>query len=177
MELLLLLVIAVGLFGIGVYLIRPVALATTRSISVDAAPAKLFAAVNDCGCWAVWVTWAERAARTELLEPTRPAGAGAGFAWFEDRKTGDGQVMLHESIPHRLVRLDLKVGEALEARYAISIELTREGDRTRMEWHVTRRRGGWGRAAWALRRLDQRLLRDIERALRRLRNVAESGQP
>src|SRR3569623_1821800 len=94
----LVLVLLVGGFAI-VVAVQPADYKVTRSGTLAAAPATVFAQVNDFHQWEAWSPWAklDPGAKNSVEGP--PAGTGAAFAWAGNKEVGEGRMTITESRP------------------------------------------------------------------------------
>jgi len=96
MRLLLVLVlIVVGL--VVVIARRPSEFRIERTTVVAAAPAAVFAQVNDFHKWDAWNPWAKMDPALKQGYEGAPAGAGAVYTWAGNRQVGEGRMTIVES--------------------------------------------------------------------------------
>jgi hypothetical protein len=86
---------------------RPSDFRVSRSATMAAAPAAVFAQVNDFRNWDAWSPWAkiDPNATTRFEGPS--AGEGAKFFWSGNSDIGEGSMTIVESRPDELVRIRL----------------------------------------------------------------------
>src|SRR6266478_5063331 len=77
--------------------LQPADFRVTRSATIPAPPAVVFAQVNDLHNWQAWSPWAklDPAAKNTFEGPS--AGTGAIFKWSGNSDVGEGSMTLTES--------------------------------------------------------------------------------
>jgi uncharacterized protein YndB with AHSA1/START domain len=84
-----LLIVVVALFAllyVGGWLLSP-KFTVTRSVLVNAPPAKVYAFVVDPREWKKWAVWNRRDPAMQITYSGPPSGAGAGWAWQSAKGT------------------------------------------------------------------------------------------
>ncbi|MCB0638427.1 MAG: SRPBCC family protein [Lewinella sp.] len=76
--------------------IAPREINSTRSISIEAAPATVFAVVNDLHTWPDWNPWAQRDSTMKWVFGETTEGAGAFYSWTSE-DSGDGRMDITDS--------------------------------------------------------------------------------
>lgn len=132
MTILLLIVIILG--GIAFAASRkPDAFRYTRSAVIDAAPAAVFAQVNDLRKWQAWSPWAKMDPQAQTTFDGPAAGVGAKMSW-EGKKTGQGNMSILDSTPDALVRFRLEFLKPMKAVNTAEFTFAAEGQNTRVTW-------------------------------------------
>jgi hypothetical protein len=169
-------VVAVVLaIAIAVVAMQPGAFAVTRTATVHAPPAAVFAQVDDFHCWQAWSPWAtiDPACVTTFDGPA--SGVGASFSWNGNKKVGAGRMAITASDKHDLIRLDLVFTRPFTARNVAEFTFTQAGDQTIISWTMTGRNGFIGKAFALFVDCDALIGRDFEKGLAAMRTVIESG--
>src|SRR4051794_28658167 len=82
---------------------QPPEYVVTRTASIPASPAAVFARVNDFHQWEAWSPWAKRDPAAKNSFEGASAGTGAVFAWAGNKEVGEGRMTITESRPSELV--------------------------------------------------------------------------
>jgi effector-binding domain-containing protein/uncharacterized protein YndB with AHSA1/START domain len=167
-----LLLAAVALVGVGLML--PNDIRVEREITVDAAPATVFAVVDGVRQSIKWLPWAGRdpKARYELSGP--PVGVGAHLRWYsDDPDVGSGSLEIVEAVPAERVAMKLVFGRFATGSRSL-VELTPEGAGTRVRWSLQMDTGGDMLLRYRGLFLEHRLGPRYEDGLRRLKTLVES---
>jgi hypothetical protein len=88
--------------------LQPADFRVTRSATIAAPPAAVFAQVNDLHNWQAWSPWEKLDPGLKRSYVGAPAGTGAVYAWVGDKKVGEGRMTVTESRPSELIRLKLE---------------------------------------------------------------------
>lgn len=171
------LVSALVLFG-ALFLIvagRPSAFVITRTASVSAPAANVFAQVNDLHRWDAWSPWAKLDPAMRQTFDGPPAGTGAGYAWDGNRKVGAGRMTIAESRAPELVRLRLEFLRPFATTNAAEFTFRASGSQTTVTWSMSGRGGFITKLFGLVMDMDKLIGRDFEKGLAQLKAVAESS--
>jgi hypothetical protein len=127
------LVVLLAAFAV-VVAMQPSELRVERSATLPAAPAEVFAQVNDFHNWEAWSPWAklDPACKNSFEGPS--SGVGAVFKWSGNSEVGEGSMTITESKPNELVRLNLDFVRPFEGHDKVEFTFKPEGDQTRATW-------------------------------------------
>ena len=96
-------------------LFQPAEFRVTRSATIAAPAATVFAEINDFHRWQAWSPW-------EKLDPTMkrtfegPAsGVGASYGWEGNSDVGAGRMTISESKPAEIIRIKLEFLKPMQA--------------------------------------------------------------
>lgn len=142
----------------------------TRSQSIDAPPAIVFAQVNDLKLWGAWSPWAAIDPTMKVMYGANHVGEGASYSW-KGGKSGEGELTItHSSMPDSI-------------KTHVTFDGQGEGDG---EWSFVDDNGGT-LATWTMRGtlpyptgryfgplMDRMLGPQFEDGLNRLETVAEA---
>src|SRR5437016_6832092 len=98
---------AVVLALVGIIAMRRADFCITRSATMSAPAAALFAQVNDFHNWEAWSPWAKMDPAMKQTYEGAPSGTGAVYTWSGNNDVGEGRMTLTESRPGELVRIRL----------------------------------------------------------------------
>jgi hypothetical protein len=176
MLIIILIVIAVVIAAaLALVAMQPGAFAVTRTATINAPPAAVFAQVDDFHSWQAWSPWAkvDPAAVTTFDGPA--TGVGASFSWKGNKKVGAGRMTISASDKHDLVRIDLVFIRPFKARNVAEFTFTQAGDQTIVSWTMSGRNGLIGKAFALFVDCDKMIGRDFEKGLAAMKAVVESG--
>lgn len=167
--------IVVGLllvvFLIVVYL-RPSDFRYTRTASIFAPPAVIFAQVNDLHKWEAWSPWAKMDPNAKTVYNGTESGLGAGFGWASG-KTGEGHMTITESRPDSLVRLRLDFKKPFAATNTAEFTFTPEGDHTVVSWSMFGKTNFMGKAIGLFIDCEKMCGGQFEQGLGDMKKIAE----
>jgi len=111
----------------------------SRSISVQAEPARVHALLEDFREWQKWSPWEglDPALNREYTGPDR--GVGSTYHWSGNKRAGEGEMAITESTPTSVV-VDLVFLKPFKATNVTSFALTPAGSGTDVTWTMTGKR-------------------------------------
>lgn len=125
------LIIAVAALAIH---LQPDRFVVTRSAIVDAAPDKVFAAINNLRKWDAWSPWAKLDPNATASFDGPAAGPGAAFEWSGDKSVGAGRMTIIDSLPGQRVDLRLDMRKPFKGSNDVSFALAPEGKDVAGSW-------------------------------------------
>ncbi len=157
------LVCIVGLF-------LPKTYSLSRSIEIEAPPAKVFELVNSFQNWPKWDPWS---GRDKTLKHTYEGTAGVGHIhrWKGD-ESGEGTAKIIKSVPGKTVALELDFGMGGAPPIA-TFELTPRGKTTLVTWSMEGTNIMQPIGNYLGLMMDGMVGADYERGLANLERVAE----
>src|SRR5882672_9968867 len=104
------------LIGLAVFIIlfviivalQPAQYKVTRSASISAPPAVVFAQVNDFHKWEAWNPWGKIDPAMKQTYAGAPSGSGAIYTWSGNNEVGEGRMTITESRPNDLILVKLE---------------------------------------------------------------------
>ena len=108
-----------------------------RSITIKAAPAKVFALINDLHKWNDWSAEDNNDPSIERTYDGPAAGAGAASEWRGSGKIGAGRMLITESVPDRRISVTVDFVRPFAARNVNVFTLEPVGDSTIVTWDFT----------------------------------------
>ena len=145
-----------------------------RSATVGAAPAAVFAQVNDFRKWDAWSPW-------EKLDPamkrtfTGPeSGKDAAYAWTGNDKVGEGRMTIVESEPDARIGIRLEFLKPWTETCQAAFALAPEGDGTKVTWSMDGTRNYTAKVFCVFMDMDKMIGADFEKGLAQLKTAAES---
>jgi hypothetical protein len=117
--------------------LQPANFRVTRTTTMAAPAAAVFAQVNDLRKWEARSPWAklDPNARNSFEGP--PAGAGAVFAWAGNNQIGEGKMTITESRPNEQVRFLLEFVKPMAGTSEAEFTFKEQGKETTVTWTMT----------------------------------------
>jgi hypothetical protein len=117
---------------------RPTDFHVSRSATMAAPPAAVFAQVNDFHNWEAWSPWTKLDPKATNRFEGPSAGEGAKFYWSGDSNVGEGSMTIVESKPNELVRIKLDFVRPIAGTSDAQFTLKPEGDnQTAVTWSMS----------------------------------------
>ena len=153
---------------------RPDDFRVTRSTTITAPPAAVFAQVNDFHNWDAWSPWAklDPACKNSFDGPA--AGQGAIFSWDGNKKVGAGRMTVTESQPPELIRIHLEFLRPFKATNTTEFTFIGQGGQTTVTWSMFGKNNFMSKAFGLFMDCDKMVGKDFEKGLASLKTVAES---
>jgi uncharacterized protein YndB with AHSA1/START domain len=153
----------------------------TRSATMAAPPAMVFAHVDDLHKWDAWSPWAKLDPASKVTFDGPPTGVGAVFRWAGNDQIGEGSMTIIDSKPAELVRIRLEfikpmagtsTSEFTFAPVGAEAASTTAGTAgTTVTWTMTGENGFVGKAFCLFMNMDQMLGGQFEQGLANLTRV------
>jgi uncharacterized protein YndB with AHSA1/START domain len=169
------LVVILGVLAI-VIALQPTDFRITRTATIAAPPATIFAQVNDFHQWDAWSPWAklDPAMKTTFDGPAE--GPGALYTWSGNNDVGEGRMTIAESHPSDLVRIKLEFLKPFAATNTTEFTFKPEGGQTLVTWTMTGTNNFPAKAFGLFMNMDKMVGGDFEKGLAQLKAVAEAGK-
>lgn len=170
-------VLAVVAALVVVVAMQPSTYNVSRTTSIGAPPATVFALANDFHQWDAWSPWAklDPAIKTSYEGPS--AGAGAVYTWVGNDKVGEGRMTLLESKPNELVRIKLEFLKPFASTSTTEFTFGGgEGELTGVTWSMTGDNNFMAKAACLfMGGMDKMIGPDFEKGLAQMKTTAEAA--
>jgi hypothetical protein len=140
-----------------------------RSTRIQAPAAEVFQRINDLKAWQAWSPW-------EGLDPelgrdyTGPdAGVGAGYSWRGNRKVGEGNMTITESVQDQKLELDLHFLKPFKADSRTIFDITPAGEGAcEVRWTMIGENTLMSRIIGIFMPMDKMIGKDFEKGLSQL---------
>ncbi|PYM95102.1 MAG: polyketide cyclase [Candidatus Rokuibacteriota bacterium] len=169
-----LVVLVVGVVAVVVAL-QPSEFRITRSATIAAPVAAVFAQVNDFHNWAGWSPWAKLDPSAKNTFEEAPAGTGAVFAWAGNSTVGEGRMTITESRSGELVRIKLEFVRPFVAINTAEFTFKPEDGRTVVTWSMFGHNNFIGKAVYLFVNMDKALGGEFEKGLAGMGSMAEAA--
>lgn len=143
-----------------------------RSISIKAAPEKIFALINDLHQWDAWTPYNKDPAMKKTFSGS-VSGKGAAYAWEGNKEAGKGDITITESSPPTRIAFDLHMAEPFAGHNRVVFALNTTGDSTVVTWNLDGTRAYFVKVMGVFFDMDRMIGKDFETGLTRLKAVAE----
>jgi len=147
----------------------------TRKATFTAAPAAVFALVNDLHQWEAWSPWAKLDPAAKMTFEGPPTGAGSGYTWEGNNKVGQGRMTILESRPSELIRLKLEFLKPFKATNTAEFTFKSEGSQTLVTWSMSGKNNFMGKAIGLVMDCDKLVGGQFEKGLADMKALVEAG--
>ena len=172
-----LIAIAVVVAGlVAVIAMQPATFEVSRTASIAAPPADVFALVDDFHKWDSWSPWAKLDPAIKTTFEGASSGTGAVYAWVGNDKVGEGRQTIVESRPGELVRIKLEFLKPFASVADTEFAFSGDGSGTTVKW-VMKGDNNFVSKAFCLFMggMDKMIGPDFDKGLAQLKTLAESS--
>ncbi len=155
--------------------LRPADFRYTRTATIAAPPAKVFAQVNDFHNWEAWSPWAKRDPNCQTSYAGPPTGEGAKFAWDGNKEVGAGNMTIIESTPDKKIVIKLEFLKPFKAINTAEFTFAPAGEQTQVSWSMFGKNNFMGKAFGLVVNCDKMIGQDFEQGLASMKSVVESA--
>ena len=147
----------------------------TRSSTVSAPAAAVFAQVNELHKWEAWNPWQKKDPAMKLTFAGPSAGPGASYSWAGNNEVGEGRLTITESRPGELVRLKLEFMKPFAATNTADFTFKPEGDKTAVTWSMEGKNNYLAKALHLVMNMDKMVGGEFEKGLADMKVAAEAA--
>ena len=153
---------------------QPAGFSVVREADFNATPKMVFSQINDFHNWSAWSPWEKMDPDMKREFSGSASGVGAKYAWVGNKKVGQGNMEITNSVPSKNMQLDLNFIKPFQASNVTEFILTPNGKGTHLKWEMR------GRAPFVFRvmgmffSMDKIVGTDFERGLANLRGIVDS---
>jgi hypothetical protein len=169
----LLLIPAVIIILVVVAALQPADFKVMRTATISAAPATVFAQVNDFHQWKAWSPWAKMDPAMKESYEGVTAGTGAAYSWAGNSKVGEGRMTITESRASELVKIKLEFLKPFAAVNTAEFGFKPEGSQTLVTWSMTGQKSFFCKMITLFVSMDRMVGGDFEKGLSQMKTVAE----
>jgi uncharacterized protein YndB with AHSA1/START domain len=159
---------------LAVVAIQPAEFHITRSATIAAPPAAVFAQVNDFHLWQAWSPWEKIDPQMKRTYEGAPSGTGAVYGWAGNNDVGEGRMTLEESRPSELVRIRLDFLKPFAATNTAEFAFKPEGGGTSVTWSMEGKKNFVSKAFCMFMDMDKMLGGQFEKGLAQMKAVVEA---
>ena len=167
---------AVIVAGLAVFInAQPAPFTVTRSATIAATPATVFALVNDFHQWDAWSPWAKiDPAMTKSYEGA-PTGVGAIYTWSGNNDVGTGRMTIADSTPNESIGVKLEFTKPFSATNIATFTFKPDGNGAAVNWSMSGNKNFMQKAFFLVTDMDKMLGSDFEKGLAQMKTVAEAA--
>ena len=164
-------VIVVAILGVASF--QPDTYSVTRTATIAAPPAAVYAQVADFHKWEAWSPWEKLDPNMTRTHSGAPSGAGAKYGWVGNSDAGSGEMTILKAEPASLVEVDLHFIEPFESKALTTFALAPAGDGTEVTWSMRGDANLLTKVMCLFKSMDAMIGPDFERGLSQLKLVSE----
>lgn len=147
----------------------------TRSTTIAAPAAEVFAQVDDFHNWEAWSPWAKLDPTAKVTFEGPTAGTGAKFRWSGNDEVGEGSMTVVESQPSDLIVLKLEFVKPFENSCTEEFTFRPQADQTVVTWTMSGRNTFLCKAVHMCMDMEKMVGGDFEKGLASLKAVVEAA--
>lgn len=147
----------------------------SRSATVAAPTAKVFAQVNELRKWEAWNPWGKLDPAAKLAYDGPPAGIGASYHWAGNNQVGEGRLTIVESRANEYLRLKLEFMKPFTATNTGEFIFRPEGGGTAVTWSMNGRKNFVAKAMHLFFDMDKMVGGQFAKGLADLKAVSEAA--
>ena len=171
-------VLAVGVIGVLAYATTvPDTFRVQRSVSIKAAPEKVFPLINELKSMNEWNPFAKQDPTIRLTYSGPPAGKGAANDWDSDGKAGKGRLEITDSTRPSQVTMRLDMEKPMEGHNTVAFALEPQAQGadvgTQVTWSMTGPMPYIAKVICTFVSMDRMIGGEFEKGLAALKTMAE----
>ena len=173
--------IVVGLLAVVALLAIVVALQPSdfrveRTATMSAAPATIFAEVNDLHKWQAWSPWERIDPELKRTYEGPPEGVGAVYSWVGNKNVGTGRMTIVESRPHEFIRIKLEFFKPFAGTSTAEFAFRSLSERTTVTWSMFGPKNFVAKALHLGINMNKMIGGQFDQGLANLKTVVESAR-
>ena len=145
-----------------------------RSITIDAAPDRVYEQIASFHNWRNWSPWEDIDPDLTRTYAGAESGTGAIYGWSGNRRAGQGRMEITEATPPSRVQVDLAFEKPWKARNDTWFTIEPQGSGSRVTWSMKGQKSLMTTVMGLFRSMDQFLGPDFEKGLARLKATVET---
>lgn len=153
---------------------RPAHYSVSRSASINAPAAAIYAQVTDFRRWEAWSPWEKLDPQMQKVYSGAAGVEGAAYAWRGNDKVGEGRMTLIEARPPRAAGFRLEFIKPFASVSTTRFSLAEKGPATQVTWTMDGDNDFLGKLFCLFMDMDKMVGGDFERGLASLRSVTEA---
>lgn len=147
----------------------------SRSGSISAPAAEVFAQVNDLRKFQDWSPWAKVDPDVKNTYEGAPSGVGAICKWTGNKKVGEGIMTIVESKPNEAIRMRLEFIKPFASTADVQFSFKEENKQTSVTWSMTGQKNFMSKAFCMFMNMDKMIGGDFERGIGNLKSLVEGA--
>jgi uncharacterized protein YndB with AHSA1/START domain len=167
--------VAIVVFIVAVLILasnKPETFRVQRQTAIQASPEKIFPLINDYKQWAAWSPWEKKDAAMKRSFSGAATGKGSAYAW-ESKEVGTGDMLITESVPSSLIKIDLNFSKPFEAHNKVVFSIQPQAGGSVVSWDMSGPAPLMARVMHVFFDMDKMVGKDFEAGLADLKAAAE----
>lgn len=164
---------ALILIFVAIVATRPSEYQVSRSTTIDAPPAEVFAEVNDFHRW-TWNPWSKLDPNIQLTYGGPESGVGSTYSWVGNNQVGTGKMTILESRPAELVRIKLEFLKPMPGESLADFTFVPKGNQTLVTWNMSGKNNFISKAICLVMNMDKMIGGQFEKGLAAMKSAVES---
>jgi len=161
---------------VAIVAMQPTSYQVSRTTTIGAPPAEVFALVNDFHKWDHWSPWAKLDPGMKSTFDGAPSGTGAINSWTGNDKVGEGRMTILESKPGELVRIKLEFVKPFASTSTSEFAFVGTANSTVVTWRMMGDNSFVEKGfCLFMGGMDKMIGPDFERGLAKLKTVTEAA--
>jgi len=155
--------------------LQPKEFRVTRSATMSAPPAAVFAQVIDFHKWEAWNPWGKIDPAMKQTYEGAPAGTGAIYTWIGNNKVGEGRMTIIDSRPNDLIRIKMEFFKPFAATNTAEFSFKPEGNHTAVTWSMFGEKNFMAKAIHLFMNMDKMIGGQFEKGLTEMKSIVEAA--
>lgn len=171
-----LIALVIAVVGLAVVIaVQPATFRVSRTATIAAAPADVFALVNDFHNWDGWSPWAKLDPAMKTTHAGPESGQGAVYSWVGNSDVGEGSMTITDSQPASRVAITLEFIKPFASTADNVFEFAPAAAGTRVTWTMSGDNNFLSKAfCLFMGGMDKMIGPDFERGLAQMKAAAEA---
>lgn len=157
--------------------IQPAEFSISRSVSINASPAKVYGIASNFQNWSKWNPWAAQDPSMKTTFEGPQSGSGAILSWSGNDKVGEGRMTITDAKPNESVSIKLEFIKPWTTTNQVDYAIKAESEGCSFSWTMSGKHQFIGKAISLLMNMDKMVGADFERGLASLKALAETPDP
>jgi uncharacterized protein YndB with AHSA1/START domain len=156
--------------------VQPSDFRVSRSATIAAPPAAVFAQVNDFHNWEAWSPFVKLDPAATITYEGAPEGTGAVYRWSGNSEAGEGSSTITESRPGELVRIKLEFVRPFAGTNDVQFTFEPAHQGTSVTWSMSGKKNFIAKAMGLFMDCEEMCGGMFDEGLAKLKSVVESAQ-
>ncbi|MFC5522756.1 SRPBCC family protein [Polaromonas jejuensis] len=145
-----------------------------RQTAIQAPPEKIFPLINDYRNWGAWSPYEKKDPAMKRSFSGPAAGKGAAYGWESTGGgVGMGDMLITESVPSSLIKIDLNFTKPFEAHNKVVFSIQPQAGGSTVSWEMQGPAPLMSRVMQVFFNMDQMVGKDFEDGLVAMKAAAE----
>jgi len=152
---------------------RPDMFGVERSISIGAAPDRIFPLINDFKSWTAWSPYENKDPAMTRTYSSATSGKGAVYEWDGNSQVGKGRIEIIDTAAPSRVTIKLDMIKPMEGHNVVNFTLEPRGGATQLTWAMRGTCAYMAKLMGLFLDMDKMIGKDFEVGLANLKALAE----